>query len=157
MKESQMRRSIFTDQVVALLAVLVASGTTHAAPLGTAFTYQGQLKQSGAAVNGASDFKFSLWDADTAGNQIGITLTFDGAGADPAPINIVNGLFTAQLDFGNAPSPFTAGAARWLKIEVRSPSGMGVYMALSPRQPVTLTPFAQFAQTLADNSVTPTK
>lgn len=30
---------------------------------GTAFTYQGQLKNNGAAVNGTCSFQFGLWDA----------------------------------------------------------------------------------------------
>ena len=49
-------------------------------PMGTAFTYQGQLKQAGQPVTGTADVKFSLWDdANTPpGVQVGSTLLFDG-------------------------------------------------------------------------------
>ena len=38
---------------------------------GTGFTYQGQLKNGGAAVNGACDFQFALYDALALGARIG--------------------------------------------------------------------------------------
>jgi hypothetical protein len=70
------------------------------AALGTAFTYQGQLKKAGSPISGTCDFQFSLWDEagsgspPTGGNRIGITQT--------ATISVTNGLFTAQIDFGAA-------------------------------------------------------
>jgi hypothetical protein len=63
------------------------------APIGTGFTYQGQLKQGGSPANGTYDLEFKLFDALTAGNQIGSTVTK----ADQA---VVAGLFTVTLDFG---------------------------------------------------------
>ncbi|MGC8960446.1 MAG: hypothetical protein ACP5OO_11825, partial [Chloroflexia bacterium] len=41
------------------------------AVLGTAFTYQGQLRSGGNPVSGTCDFQFGLWDAETGGSQIG--------------------------------------------------------------------------------------
>ena len=84
----------------------------QASPLGTGFTYQGQLKDGGTPVDGTCDFQFSLWDALSGGSQIGSTLdrTADVAG----------GLFTVQLDFGSG--AFT-GDSRWLEIAVRCPAG----------------------------------
>src|SRR5262249_47309415 len=54
--------------------------------------------------------------------------------------------FTVELNdaaqFGG--SAFT-GSDRWLQIAVRCPVGSGNYITLSPRQPLTATPYALFA------------
>lgn len=122
-----------------------------ATPLGTAFTYQGQLKQNGSGVSDTCDFAFSLWDDAGTGNppvggsQIGSTLTFDGQGANPPPISVSNGLFSVELDFGAG--AFT-GEARWLEIVVRSPhdpTDTEPFTTLVPRQPLTAAPYALYA------------
>lgn len=117
-----------------LLAVVVflVQGRADAAPVGTAFTYQGLVQKNGVPVNGACSIRFTLYDALTAGSQVG----------NPNP-NTVNttatkGLFTAMLDFGV--SAFT-GTARWLEIEVQGPNDLN-YTLLTPRQPVTPVPYA---------------
>ena len=81
--------------VVAMVALLSAlQGTVRAGtPLGSAFSYQGQLKQGGVAFTGTADLTFELYDAATDGTQIGTTQT-------AANVNVVNGLFTVNLDFG---------------------------------------------------------
>ncbi len=111
-----------------------SSITNPASPqtaLGTAFTYQGQLRNNGSPVNANCDFQFALYDAVSGGNQIGATQTASN-------IHVNNGLFTVGLDFGNV---FT-GDARWLDIEVRCPAGSGSYTPLTPRQPLTAVPYA---------------
>jgi len=122
--------------------ILLAMGAkTQAEPIGTAFTYQGQLKQGGIPLNDTATFEFSLWDDPTnvdPGSQVGATLIFDGQGDNPPPIDVVNGLFTVQLDFGTG--VFT-GNARWLEITVTYPTG-GSPVTLSPRQPITPAPYA---------------
>jgi hypothetical protein len=106
---------------------------------GTAFTYQGVLSQSGAAVNGSNDLTFTLYDAASGGNVIG-------------PSNVVNdrvmtnGLFTVTLDFGA--SVFN-GSARWLQIAVRPGASTGAYTNLTPRQAITATPYAVTASNLS--------
>ena len=113
-----------------LVAAALAS-----APVNSTFTYQGQLKLNGSAVNGACDFQFGLWDAASAGIQVGITQTLSA-------VNVVNGLFTVSLNFGaNA----FAGNARWLGISVRCPAGGGTYATLNPRQALTSTPYAAYS------------
>jgi hypothetical protein len=87
------------------LQPLAGSATTAA--MGTAFTYQGQLRKSGAPVNGTCNFQFSLFDALSGGAQIGATQTKSG-------VSVSNGLFTIpDLDFG---SGAFNGEARWLAI-----------------------------------------
>ncbi|MCL6534971.1 MAG: hypothetical protein K6U77_02775 [Armatimonadetes bacterium] len=60
---------------------------------GTAFTYQGYLRQSGNPVNASHDFQFSLWTAVSGGSQVGATQTLTN-------VPVQNGLFTVSLDFG---------------------------------------------------------
>jgi len=57
-------------------------------------------------------------------------------------IAVSNGLFTVTLDFGNQ----FPGAPRWLDISVRT-NGNGAFAPLSPRQPLTATPYATTAGT----------
>jgi len=128
----------FARTLTATLALGTAAFTADAAhgrptPLGTAFTYQGQLKQSGNALNGTADFQFTLWDSPGgAGAQYGPVLALNN-------VAVTSGLFTVQLDFGA--SAFN-GDARWLQVEVRSPAGSGSFTTLSPRQPLTATPYS---------------
>ena len=139
---------------VVVLAVSVAGARLPAHALGTAFTYQGQLQQSGSAATGPCDFQISLWDAGgsgappAGGNQIGGVQTLSGAG-------VTDGLFTLPLDFGA--DAFSTGSDRWLQIAVRCPAGGGSYQTLAPRQPLTPAPFALFANSVADGSVSSTK
>ncbi len=119
-----------------LLGILGAL-TLTAAPLGSAFTYQGKLTQIGQPANGLFDFQFMLYDAETDGNLVGST--------SQAGVQVADGTFIAQLDFGaNA----FAGAARWLGIAVNAvPDGAPV--TLEPRQPFNPVPYALFAATAA--------
>ncbi len=100
--------------------------------MGTAFTYQGYLKKDGTPYNGNCDFVFSLWDAETGGNQV-------GSNQDKPNVSVSNGLFTVQLDFG---AGAFQGDARWLRVRVRCPAGGGDYTILEPRQPLTPAPYA---------------
>ena len=116
-----------------LFVILVTAAAARAAtPLGTAFTYQGQLKQSGTPVNGTADFLFSLWDAATGPIQVGSTQTING-------VSVTGGLFTVMLNAGGefGATPFN-GEQRWLEIKVNGTT-------LSPRQELTATPYASFA------------
>jgi hypothetical protein len=101
------------------------------APVGSGFTYQGQLIQSGVPADGQYDFIFTLYDAATDGSQVGTPVTLDNQ-------TVSQGLFTVPLDFGA--SAFQ-GDERWLEIAVR-PTGGEAYSTLSPRQPLTPAPYA---------------
>lgn len=117
------------------LVALLATGLVLAAPLGTAFTYQGQLRQAGLPVNGTCDLQFSLFDAASGGAQVSVTQAATG-------VILVDGRFTVQLDFGGAAFD---GNARWLQIATRCPSGSGSFTTLDPRQPLSPAPYALFA------------
>ena len=103
------------------------------AALGTAFTYQGQLKKDGNPVSGTCDFQFTLYDDASGGTALG-TQTKTG-------VSVTNGLFTVQLDFGaNA----FQGNARWLQIAVKC-AGDTDYITLSLRQALTAAPYSLYA------------
>lgn len=120
---------------LAVLLALIVGGVVVAAPFGTAFTYQGQLRQAGAAVNGTCDFQFGLFDALSGGSQIGATQAATG-------LTLVDGRFTVQLDFGGAAFD---GNGRWLEIATRCPAGSGGFTTMTPRQPLSPSPYALFA------------
>jgi trimeric autotransporter adhesin len=131
-----------TAVLMMLLAGLVAGGShaqeagPQAAPLGTGFTYQGQLQSGGAPYSGACDLRFGLWDALSGGAQIGTAQTRSN-------VSLAEGYFTVQLDFG---SGAFQGDGLWLAVEVRCPAGTGSYTLLSPRQAVTAAPYALYAR-----------
>lgn len=130
------------------LALLSALATSNALAIGTAFTYQGTLEDAGNPANGLYDFEFRLADA------VGVPVLTTG------DINVVNGVFTVTLDFG--PSAF-AGADRALRIAVRPGASVGAYTTLTPDTTLQPAPYAQtaaaaqFAATIADNSVSTSK
>ena len=145
------RKLLSVPFVVALLLALTLGLAQAQAPtgagdqqvaatsLGTAFTYQGQLKDNGAPAQGTYRLQFSLWDAAQNGNAVGTS--------DTQNVSATKGLFTVML---NATDQFGANAfsgdARWLEIRV-CPTNPQISCGtlgttLSPRQPLTATPYA---------------
>ncbi len=100
------------------------------------FTYQGQLKEAGVPVNGAISVMFTLYNAPELGDQIGAAYwPLEG-------VEVLNGLFSVEVDvitFG--PDAFN-GDPRWLQIAVDNGGG---WVDLSPRQPITPAPYALYA------------
>lgn len=101
------------------------------AAVGTSFSFQGLLEQGGGSVTGTCDMGFRLYDAETAGNQVGPSLS--------QTIEVAEGVFSTYLDFG---SRRFLGAARWLETDVRCPAGTGDFTTLSPRTLLPATPYA---------------
>jgi hypothetical protein len=122
-----------------LLAVMLVTSTASARPLadalGTSFTYQGKLMDGGAPANGTYDFQFSLYNALSGGTQVGSTVSL-------GDVAVTAGLFTVQLDFGNV----FDGTALYLQIAVRPGASVGAYTTLTPRQLLSATPYAFYAQ-----------
>ncbi len=113
-----------------------------AAPLGTAFTYQGRLFNGANAASGVYDLRFTLYDAASSGAVVGPIRTNTATG-------VTNGLFLVTLDFG---AGIFDGEARWLEVGVRT-NGNGAFTPLASRQPLTPTPGALYA-TAAGSAVT---
>ena len=111
--------------VAVVWAGLLLGRSAHGGTLGTDFTYQGRLKQTGAPVTGDYDLEFRLYGDPDAGAQVGTAVTLTDH-------PVANGLFTAPLDFGAGAFD---GSARWLQIVVEGNT-------LTPRQKLTAAPYA---------------
>ncbi len=127
-----MKTNVLCCFVIGIGLTLPAYGV----PVGTSFTYQGQLKQDGAPANGLFDLRFRLFDAAVGGAQVVPTVCLDG-------VSVTNGLFAVSLDFG---AQFN-GDRRFLDVEVRADGtpgncAGGVYTPLTPRQELQGTPYA---------------
>jgi hypothetical protein len=112
-----------------LAALALATVASGADPMGTAFTYQGRLKDGCTPANGLYDFTFRLHNSD--GATVGPLRALEAVG-------VTNGLFTTRIDFG--PGMFD-GQARWLGISVCT-NDAGTPEELLPRQELTPTPYA---------------
>ena len=105
------------------------------AAVGTAFTYQGRLLANGQPVDGdPCRFIFTLWDAETGGNDLA---TADGV------VTPHDGYFSIAVDFGQ--NVFT-GDPRWMSVRVRCPANYGAFTDLQGRIPIRPAPYALFAQ-----------
>ncbi|HMO81488.1 MAG TPA: hypothetical protein PKD24_11930 [Pyrinomonadaceae bacterium] len=128
-----MRRS---QRWILVIAFGLLFGMTTASELQgqtTGFSFQGKLTDNLVEANGPYDLTFKLFDQLVNGDQIGPDVIINDA-------NVVNGIFTVELDFGAA--AFTTGEARFLQIEVRPGASSGEYTILSPRQQIKSSPFA---------------
>ncbi len=106
-----------------------------ATPLQPVFTYQGQLKENGQPVDGMVDLEFTLGDSPVLGVAVGPPIT-------KLNVEVVNGLFTVELDFGGTAF---LGDERWLQVKVRRPAGVGAFQLISPRQRLNASPYSLFA------------
>jgi Chaperone of endosialidase len=123
-------------RVLGIVGVLL--GALSAMAQGTAFTYQGQLQNNGAPANGAFNLAFTLYATNTGGVAVAGPVTNNAVG-------VSNGLFTAAVDFG--PGPWS-GETNWLEIAV-APNGADNFTTLAPRQQLTPTPYAIYAENVS--------
>jgi len=141
-------------EIGAALSFVIALVVSPASAQNTAFTYQGHLDDVGAPANGLYDLRFRLYDVPTGGTQIGATVCVDD-------VNVIAGVLTAQIDFGQQ---YATAAHRHVEIDVRRNTGLTCgdasgFVVLSPRQQLTAAPFAShanaaFALDAADGSPT---
>ncbi|HTY87650.1 MAG TPA: hypothetical protein VMB80_09320 [Candidatus Acidoferrum sp.] len=104
---------------------------------GTAFLYQGRLNDGTSPANGSYDLTFTLYETNTE-----VPMVIAGPVTNAATA-VVNGLFTATIDFGTG---IFDGSSYWLEIGVRTNGGTD-FTTLVPRQPISPTPYAVFAGT----------
>lgn len=144
MKKKHERRKVVVSVLVLALSLIVCqAGVSEAAPMGTAFTYQGHLYDANHVANGLYDFQFKLFDDPNViiGNQVGGDVNIPG-------VDVIDAQFTVVMDFGSV----FDGNALWLEIGVRpgNQSDPNIYTILSPRQEVTPAPYAFYAQSAED-------
>src|ERR1035438_3884559 len=126
MKQNTTRRLTVTLALPALLLLSTLNSQLSAAPLGTAFTYQGRLTDGANPASGGYDLRFTIYDA------------------------LTNGLFTTPVDFGQPPANFNA---MWLDIGMCTNGSAGDFTAVSPRQALLPAPYAFYALN-SSNAVT---
>ena len=122
-----------TKNLLFISAICFLSTVAVAEPIGTAFTYHGELFRLGTPASGLHDFEFSLFDQEIDGLQIGDTFRTED-------VSVIRGRFAVELDFG---SWIASDTAMWLEISAR-PAG-GTFEILSPRRRLTPVPAAVFA------------
>ena len=125
---------VFFAGVIASILV-AAAAFRGGTPVDYTFTYQGQLRNAGALVNGPVDLRITLWDSDVAGGQVGALNNYQA-------VPITDGRFAVGLNFG---ATAFDGSNRWVQLEFRSPAGSGQYLTLNPRDKIMATPYAMFA------------
>ena len=125
---------VFFAGVIASILV-AAAAFRGGTPADYTFTYQGQLRNAGALVNGPVDLRITLWDSDIAGGQVGPINNYQA-------VPITDGRFALGLNFG---ATAFDGSNRWVQLEFRSPAGSGQYLTLNPRDKIMATPYAMFA------------
>lgn len=122
-----------------LFALVAATTASSAFAQGTAFTYQGRLQDGPAAANGLYELRSILHNAVSGGSS-----TVAGPVTNKL-VSVSNGLFAVTLDFG---STAFDGNPRWLELGVRTNGSASAFVALTPRQSVTPTPYAMMANKL---------
>lgn len=117
---------------LAALTLLLATAGAGAQTLGSAFTYQGQLKELGQPASGLYDLQMCLFDSPS--NPIAMACAPD---FDDVPVEA--GLFAITLDFGSVPF---VGQERYLELRVRPGASVSGYTILAPRQLIRPAPEA---------------
>lgn len=120
-----------------LSCLLIAPLLASAVPLGTAISYQGELRDGGTPASGLYDIRACLHDSLSGGAPLVCAPILDDVPVD-------NGLFTTAFDFGALPFD---GEERWLELQV--PGSGGDYQPLTPRQLLRVVPEAMRARSAA--------
>lgn len=110
---------------VAFFACTLVRQDLIAQTASTVFTYQGELNQSGQAVDSTIPMSFRLFDSSVGGAQVGSTVTMAG-------VDVVDGLFQVGLDFG---AVATGTTGLWLEIQVDG-------FVMNPREAITASPYS---------------
>jgi hypothetical protein len=121
---------------IAAIGLLCAAPAFALGDMDPHFSYQGQLLEAGEPVTDLVSMRFSLWNAASSGLQLGSDFS-------AMNVDVVDGLFTVQIDSSYFDPNGFNGDPRWLEIEVYD-TGSG-WVTLSPRQPVNATPYALYA------------
>lgn len=138
-----MFRATIAAACAALLVAACPLPQAAAQPPASTFTYQGELRASGGPASGPYDFRFRIYDDPIDGNQTIAEVCL-------VNVSVAGGRFTANIP---VPTGFN-GTQRYLEIDVRPAVGscanLAGYTTLSPRQPLTVAPYAGHALNAAN-------
>ncbi|MGV6852335.1 MAG: hypothetical protein ACWA5R_09200, partial [bacterium] len=124
-----------------LITTLIWSQIILASPVGSYFTYQGELIKNGAPANGQFDIIVNIYDAQTGGTQQN--------GQNIPNVTITDGIFNVQIDVGDV---VFSGDERWFELTVADVGGFNA-VTLSPRQLITNAPYAIQSQFVGQGGV----
>jgi hypothetical protein len=101
-------------------------------------TYQGRLLDDSSVADGLYDLRFSAYNEEGDLNALTV------AGAQD--VDVIDGYFTVQLGLDGV--EFNGKGVHWLEVAVRDANSTdpGDYVTLSPRQQLTPTPYAVYAE-----------
>lgn len=99
------------------------------------FTYQGRLTENGTPANGNYEMRFTLYDQEKGGFEIGTPKVISNVAA-------VSGIFTVKLNVGDW--SFDPGD-RFMEIAVRPQGSGNAFTVLAPLQQFTSAPKAIFS------------
>ena len=118
---------------LALLLGTALACPLQAAPLSSAFTYQGELYDSGEPLVGSVDLRFTPYADDSNPTLLGPPVVVED-------VLVSDGVFTAKVDFGDG---FFVGDQVWLEVAVRPFDSVDpdAFQALNPRQELTASPY----------------
>jgi len=135
MKSARISSRLLLAAIVMAVSGLAGSASAQS---GTAFSYQGLLRENGSPETGLYDMRFTLFSAPSGGTALAPMVAISN-------VDVRGGVFSTSLDFGSSATPggaaIFAGGARFMQVEV-SPAGMNSYTALSPRQAIGSVPRA---------------
>jgi hypothetical protein len=126
-----------------VIAALAGPLSAAAAPLPTAFTYQGHLTEAGAAASAAYDFEFCLFGSAGGADLLACHAPLES-------VAVTQGVFAVRLDFGAAAF---AGDERFLEIRVRPDASTAGFTVLAPRQVISANPYALHALSVDDDAI----
>lgn len=128
-------RHITATLAGSVIVAIIGAASALAAPVTSEFTYQGRLTSGGVPLTGQYDLVFKLYDASVGGNQVGSDVVVNDE-------QVTGGLVSVALDFGAGAFD---GDARWLQVQLRPGASGGAYTTLTPRQPLTVVPYALYS------------
>ncbi len=120
---------------VSLAAVLGVCGSAALPVVAQAQTwnYQGVLKENNAPYNGTADVRLQLWTLASGGQAIGTAQTFTN-------VAVADGVFTVSPTISIQDIAFNPILNPFIQIEVRTPSGVGNFVPITPRTPLGIAP-----------------
>ena len=127
-----------TYTAAAMIAASSIVSSAHAQAIRDSFTYQGTLQDGGAPANGLYDITFLVYPQEVGGSVV-----FGGI-QNVQNVEVVDGLFSTEVDFGVVGEIFDSNESRWLELRV-SEAGQPGTTILAPRTKITPAALANYA------------